>query len=460
MNPVHFKIIPLKEELVSHSGLALAGDLLASTEIAKRADGLVLPTANPPKRRSKPVKSHSGCLLSMIGLLCLGKTDFADIVQFRDDPFFKKSLGLHDVPSEPTFRQRMVKFGGLPQQMLREEAAHMVRRFAPKITACFKDWVALDVDVSPFDNSNTKKEGVSFTYKQHDGFSPIFAYLGEEGYLALEEFRAGSQHCQKGTPEFLERAIAQARLMTDSPLLVRLDSGNDAKETLEVLRKNNADFIIKRNLRQESREDWLLDAQTFGEWREPREGKTVYVGNIDRQCGERLWRVVFEVTERTCDREGQQFLFPQVEIATYWTSLRPKEATPDEVIALYKAHGTSEQFHSELKTDLDLERLPSGHFDVNALVLTCGMVAYNVLRLIGQISLEENKDLPEGKKMPLVKEVKRRRLRSIIQDLMYMASRLIKHARQWCLGIAERNPWYDGWKETYCHIRSAPPIPV
>ena len=29
-----------------------------------------------------------------------------------------------------------------------------------------------------------------------------------------------------------------------------------------------------------------------------------------------------------------------------------------DVIDLYKHHGTHEQFHSEIKTDLDLERLP------------------------------------------------------------------------------------------------------
>ena len=36
-----------------------------------------------------------------------------------------------------------------------------------------------------------------------------------------------------------------------------------------------------------------------------------------------------------------------------------------DVIDLYKHHGTHEQFHSEIKTDLDLERLPSGKFDTN-----------------------------------------------------------------------------------------------
>ncbi|MGV0036717.1 MAG: hypothetical protein ACNYPE_17840 [Candidatus Azotimanducaceae bacterium WSBS_2022_MAG_OTU7] len=30
---------------------------------------------------------------------------------------------------------------------------------------------------------------------------------------------------------------------------------------------------------------------------------------------------------------------------------------------LYADHGTSEQFHREFKTDMDIERLPSGKFD-------------------------------------------------------------------------------------------------
>lgn len=43
-----------------------------------------------------------------------------------------------------------------------------------------RSYVPLDIDVSPFDNSGTKKEGVSRTYKGHDGYTPIFAYLGQE----------------------------------------------------------------------------------------------------------------------------------------------------------------------------------------------------------------------------------------------------------------------------------------
>jgi len=90
-------------------------------------------------------------------------------------------------------------------------------------------------------------------------------------------------------------------------------------------------------------------------------------------------RIVFKVTKRTIDPNGQALLIPTLAVDTYWTAL---EFDPAKVIDLYHAHATSEQFHSELKTDMDLERLPSGKFQTNDLVLRLGMVAYNIMRLI------------------------------------------------------------------------------
>jgi hypothetical protein len=39
------------------------------------------------------------------------------------------------------------------------------------------DMIPLDIDVTPMDNSGTQKEGVSWTYKKFEGYSPIMAYL-------------------------------------------------------------------------------------------------------------------------------------------------------------------------------------------------------------------------------------------------------------------------------------------
>jgi hypothetical protein len=47
-------------------------------------------------------------------------------------------------------------------------------------------------------------------------------------------------------------------------------------------------------------------------------------------------------------------------------------------------HGTSEWFQPEIKTDMGLERLPSGRFATNALMQSLGLVAHNLVRLPGQ----------------------------------------------------------------------------
>ena len=60
----------------------------------------------------------------------------------------------------------------------------------------------------------------------------------------------------------------------------------------------------------------------------------------------------------------------------------PAEISSQAVIALYADHATHEQFHAEIKTDLDLEHLPSGKFATNDLILTLAAMAYNLVRLV------------------------------------------------------------------------------
>jgi hypothetical protein len=110
---------------------------------------------------------------------------------------------------------------------------------------------------------------------------------------------------------------------------------------------------------------------------------------------------VMHLIERTIDRDGQILLMPDLEIEGWLTSL---ELPVAEIVALYQAHGTHEQFHSEFKTDLDLERLPSGKFATNDLVLSLAVLAFNILRAIGQATLID----PDS---PVRHPAKRRRLR-------------------------------------------------
>lgn len=152
-----FKIVQGDAQLSSHSGLALIGAMLDKTNIRERLDKILVP------EHKYPEISHGEIAIAMSGLICLGKPDFDAIEPFRDDPFFKQSLGLDSIPSSPTLRQRMDSARGVFNDIILEESAGLVRRFAPVITPCHGKMVPVDIDVSPFDNSKTKKEGVRLT---------------------------------------------------------------------------------------------------------------------------------------------------------------------------------------------------------------------------------------------------------------------------------------------------------
>lgn len=281
-----------------------------------------------------------------------------------DDPdYYKYALGIsYAIPSAETLRQRFDMIGDSLRKDIQQANVDMLREMHIEPTALDNGFVPVDIDVTPFDNSKSNKEGVSRTYKGFDGYAPIMAYIGTEGYLVNLELRIGKQHCQKETPDFLRETIELCRQLTEKPLLIRLDSGNDASENIgifmeESYKYNNVSFIIKRNPRQESKEEWLESVRECCQnIQHPRDGKTVYIGQTFRN-------VTYSLSD-------------------------------------------------------------------------------NILRIIGQESLKK-KDAPGRKK------IHRRRIRTVISNLMQFAGHLTEHAGRLVLSIGRSNRWRFTFKRLY-----------
>ena len=423
------------ERIIPAGGLSVVGALLGKSDFVKKLNRM-----DVTKNRSQHQIKNGDILLTYLGMLCMGKPYFEAVHEMDDDKeFYKAALGItRNIPSEETLRQRMDDIGDSLRQTILEENIALLLANDIKPTALENGYVPVDIDVTPMDNSKSKKEGVSRTYKGFDGYAPMMAYIGTEGYAINFELREGKQHCQKGTVEFLQETIELCKKLTDQPLLIRLDSSNDSIDNVAVLMDSGCYFIIKRNLRRESKEDWFDMAKQFCKNIEnPRDGKTVYKGSDWKTVTSKQFdkeftlRAGYEITERTIDKNGQFYLIPDIEVETWWTNLGVDD---QEIINLYHAHGECEQFHSEIKTDMDLERLPSGKFNTNALILELAIMAYNILRMIGQGTI--------GGRAPRQKrDVKRRRLHTVISNLIMMACHITSHARQLIMGLGKSNVW-------------------
>ena len=155
-------------------------------------------------------------------------------------------------------------------------------------------------------------------------------------------------------------------------------------------------------------------------------------------------RRVYRLTERTVDKHGKTLLLPEYVLDGLTTKLRER-FNFEEVVTLYWDHATHEQFHWEFKSDMGLERLPSCQFETNYLVCKLVAVEMNLLRLIAQNTL--NKPDP-----PVHHLAKRRRIKTVMQEFMFKATRMITHAGQWALGLGVSDPTFAVFELQYAQL--------
>lgn len=420
-----FELRESNRQLTSYAGLSLIGQCCEAAQV-----DLVLDRCIPVSAGMK-----TGDLFkSVVGLIALGKNDFEAIEPFRTDRFFREALDVRKVPSSEWLRQRLDAKGAVLREHTDELSLRLLERTEAPVSA-HKGFVCLDFDTFTMDNSGTKKEAVSRTYQGFDGYTPIAAYLGNEGWNIGLELRPGRQHSALETEYFLERIFPRIERLVpaQAAVLARSDSGFDSacllfahaaeRERLAALGRP-FEFIVKWNPRRQDKAGWVARAEAGNAFHEVRAGKREALLSVEVERAwhneRRTFRLVVRVVERTIDKRGQHLLAPEIELEGWWTSLAE---APGMVIERYRDHGTHEQFHSEIKTDLDLERLPSGKFDTNDAMLHIGMFAYNCLRLIGQLGLA-------GELSPVKHPARRRRLKTVLQEVMYRAAQFIAHARR------------------------------
>ena len=431
-----------KEYYTSHGGLTLLGQAIQLAGLEQRLQALGICRGI----------GHGDIVKSYLGLLSIGKSDFEAAEGARKDEYFHAALGIERVASAPRLRQRLDELALEYARVVDEASIVFLERIGAQVSSIWTGHVPLDLDLFPQDNSGTHKEGVSYTYKGHDGYGVMAAYLGVEGWCLSADLKPGSENGQLGFGFVLDRVLPYARRLTARPLLMRLDSGHDALENRVRADTEQIDFVIKWNPRRDSAHEWLAYAERLGHWADwdsPRAGKRVATFTVYQthrwQGSEYTHRRVMRVIERRIDRNGQHLLVPEVEVEGWWTSLEHADA---EIIALYRDHATSEQFHSEFKTDLDLERLPSGKFDTNTLVMVLGTFVYNVLRWVGLSGLI-------GEHSPVRHPAKRRRVRTVMQELIYVAGKFYERGRRLWLRLSRHCPAFPAFQRVNALLAAA-----
>jgi len=72
----------------------------------------------------------------------------------------------------------------------------------------------------------------------------------------------------------------------------------------------------------------------------------------------------------------------------------------------------------------------------------------NMLRILGQNTLI-------GADSPVRHTAERRRIKTVLQEIMYKAGRMIKTGRRWVLGLGENDKGYQVFERYYKELNTA-----
>lgn len=129
-----FTLRQTKELLTSQSGIALIGALLIKVNYHHSIDQLSM-----PKDRGHNLL-NSDIALSMIGLLCQGKSDYDAIEPYRQDKYFPLALSIKKVPSSSRLRQRLDEVDSHWDEVATTSSMKLLREHSIQ-TPCYQHYI-------------------------------------------------------------------------------------------------------------------------------------------------------------------------------------------------------------------------------------------------------------------------------------------------------------------------------
>lgn len=146
------------ERLITPSGLVFVGQILGKSSFVKKINRAPI----SKDYLQKQIK-NGDVLLTYIGMLCQEKPQYEAVREMMDDPdYYKYALGIsYAIPSAETLRQRFDMIVDSLRKDIQQANVDMLREMHIEPTALDNGFVPVDIDVTPFDNSKSNKEGVS-----------------------------------------------------------------------------------------------------------------------------------------------------------------------------------------------------------------------------------------------------------------------------------------------------------
>jgi hypothetical protein len=314
--------------------------------------------------------------------LLLGFRKLRDVEFYQDDPLIQRVLGLKVLPSVSTIARTLTQFDDRAveahHELNRTQVTHRLQKLDIRR-------VTVDFDGSV---SSTKKhaEGSAVGFnKQKKGarsYYPLFCTVAQTGQVFDVLHRSGNVHDSRGAVVFVRQCVERIRAAVPGAVIeIRMDSAFFSDEMVELLEDLGVQFTISVPFERFTE----LKGMVYGRklWRRATvDGRLRYFEKTWKpKCWTRSYRFLFIRKATDGQQKGpiQLDLFEPTEPGfDFKVIVTNKTAWAMKVVRFHEGRGQQEHLFAELKTQTNMDYVPSRSWAGNKIYLLCAVIAHNL----------------------------------------------------------------------------------
>jgi Transposase DDE domain group 1 len=372
--------------------------------------------------RSSRAYDHALAVLGLIVHLLLGFRQLRDERYYRDDPMVQRVLGLHRLPDVATVSRLLATATADGVASLRQLCRQLVLEALGVLSL---RRLTLDFDGSVIGTGRyAEGTAVGFNRKKKGqrSYYPLFCTIAQTGQVFDVFHRPGNVHDSNGARDFILACISTVRAtLPGIHLEVRMDGAFFSDALITLLTDDlGVEFTI--SVPFERFVELKSTIESRRRWRRLDQDLAYFELRWKPKKWNRSYRFLFVRTRATVrDKEPVQLdlFIPQERGYEFKVIVTNKIIRAKEVILFHNGRGAQEGVFAELKSEGQLDYVPTRTLAGNQIFLLSAVLAHNLNRDLQMITREpDRKTTP--KRSPLWRF---ERLETIRRKLIQRAGR-------------------------------------
>jgi hypothetical protein len=364
------------QRLTSFAGLVLFQSLFSRLELKRKLSRCFrhLPVS--------PIYGHGFTVLLLIVHLLLGYRQLQDTRYYRDDPVVLRLLGVGRLPSVSSISRTLASMDAHSVEKLRQLNRQLVLR---RIEDLGLTRITLDFDGSVL-STGRFAEGTAVGFnrgkKGQRSYYPLFCTVAQTGQALDLWHRPGNVHDSNGAEVFILACVRKVRTVARRAVIeVRMDSAFFSDAIVSRLEREGVEFTISVPFERFAKLKRIVEGRK--RWRHLDQRSRYFEMRWKPDSWRNRQRFVFIRSRNRKQHKAplQLDMFVPYEYGhDFKVFVTNKKLSAQKVLAFHNGRGSQEGIFAELKSQAQMDYIPTRRLAGNQIYLIATMLAHNLTR--------------------------------------------------------------------------------